>query len=54
MKCYLCKYYNENPVENECKKFGFYCFETYYNRDCPYIDEKYNITKIGNDIKKYL
>lgn len=54
MKCSKCKFYRESREENECLKFGFYCFHTFCKRECSYIDDDYNLTKNGLDLDKVL
>ena len=42
MKCCDCKYYYENLYENECKRLGFYCYMTYYDKECEFVNDDYS------------
>lgn len=56
MKCYKCIYYNEGVTDygpfNECKKFGFEYYFEFYEENCPYIDDEYNLTSEGREMKE--
>lgn len=58
MKCHECDYYSENNGYygewNGCKLLGFEYFHTYYEDDCPYIDDNYNLTKDGLEAREIL
>lgn len=37
MKCYMCPYYVQGMLENECKVTGDYCFHTV--DDCDLVND---------------
>ena len=58
MKCCDCKYYKEwqgyNEYGNSCEVFGYEYFNTYYEEECPYIDNNHNFTDKGIELVKKL
>lgn len=54
MKCCKCKYNHSGVTDygpfNECEKFGFEYYFEYYEEDCPYIDDNYELTSMGKEV----
>ena len=58
MKCCECKYHKEwitcDEFGNACLKFGFEYYSEYYESECPYVDNEYNLTNDGKELEKIL
>lgn len=49
MKCFKCKYYEENKYFNCCERFGFSYFDTFLEKDCPVVKDDYTENKDNED-----
>lgn len=56
MKCCKCKYLRDGITDegsfNECKRFGFEYFHEFYEMECPYIDDDYELTEAGKEAEQ--
>lgn len=50
MKCCNCKHLGSGYMYNECKRFGFEYFHEFYDNECPYINDNYELTEDGKEI----
>lgn len=56
MRCVDCKYHKEWKTDfefvNECLKFGFSYYSEFCEEECPYMSDKYEVTKEGEKLLK--